>query len=107
MTDDNSWYNVYNENGELLEEKELSYLIKSLCLILIDDSNLESIDLYKTIDSALSVFKNDDQVNVVLKSEIIAYTLVNNVLNIKALNDSDYIKTSFNKYKKNINNMNN
>ena len=107
LTDDNSWYNVYNENGELLEEKELSYLIKSLGLILIDDSNLESIDLYKTIDSALSVFKNDDQVNVVLKSEIIAYTLVNNVLNIKALNDSDYIKTSFNNYKKNINDMNN
>ena len=41
----------------------------------------------------------------VLKSEIIAYTLVNNVLNIKALNDSEYIKTSFNNYNKNINEL--
>lgn len=105
LNNDDLWLNVYDENGNVSEEKELSYLIKALGLILSNDSNLEAIDLYETIDSALSIFKNDNEAQEVLKSEIISYTLVNNLKNINVLNDSGYITTAFSNNNKDINDM--
>mgnify|MGYP003295805338 CR=1 FL=1 len=45
MNSYDDWYNVYDENNNLVKEQELVYLLESLDLVLSNDSDINDINI--------------------------------------------------------------
>lgn len=103
MNSYDDWYNIYDENNNLIKEQELVKLLESLDLILTNDSNINDINIDDVFDNILDCFNDEAKTKILLKSVVICDTIQDNVINSTALDGKDYINKSFNTYKLNVN----
>ncbi len=96
------WYSEYQE-GNLIKHNELAYLLKALCLILPEDSNLEVINISETVKLVLQLFKSTEKAETLLTSGIICENLKENILSLEVLKQSGYVQNAFRRYGKDYN----
>lgn len=105
MIDDSLWFSIYND-GKLVEHQELGNIINSLALITKGQNDrIEALNVQKAIDSALQLFKDDENIETVLKSKILAATIKEYITSSQSFSNSNYINDAFKNNNKNVNNI--